>query len=465
MSRLAAVCLVVGLAAVVPGVAWLAGPTLGVSGEPHAPQPTDFPLPDVIPGRAVGTAGCAAAACHGGPASASLVSGSDSRRWACAATFVLARDPHTRAYAALESPLAADIMSRMKRPGPATEDVRCLACHTNPSLAASTDSHAVALRSEGVSCEACHGNASGWLHEHTTWTAATRAAGYDRTGMTRLFDLGERALACAGCHVGAPADERSGYPVRDMNHDMIAAGHPPLNFDFADYQHTLPPHWHEADRSPDFDVKAWLVGRVAHAEAACRLLADRAKRAAANDPRSPWPEFAEWSCVSCHHNLGKGFSSPGSPSWQSIWPVTQPADFATLNAFGPVGMADVLKVIETPRPRIAGTDAAARATADALAKVRAALVAAPDDDVRAAVHHVLKSPENRIESLDRDVAGQLFHGLAAAERTRLGRAGHHDPDPAFDRLYRELRLSRGTLRFDLPAAARTDLKELLSKVK
>jgi hypothetical protein len=465
MSRVAAVCLVVGLAAVVPGAAWLAGPAAGVSGQPRAAQQTGSPLLDVIPGRAVGTAGCAAAACHGGPASAALVSGADSRRWACAATFVLARDPHTRAYAALESPLAADIVSRMKRPGPATQDVRCLACHTNPSLAASTDSHAIALRSEGVSCEACHGNASGWVHEHTTWTAATRAVGYDHTGMAKLYDLGERALACAGCHVGAPADERRGYPVRDMNHDMIAAGHPRLNFDFADYQHSLPPHWNETDRSPDFDVKAWLVGRVAHAEAACRLLEDRAKRAAANDPRTPWPEFAEWSCVSCHHNLGKGFSSPSSPPWQPIWPVTQPADFTALKPFGPVGMADMLKIIETPRPRIAGTDAAARAAADALAKAQAALVAAPDDEVRAAVNRVLRSAAGRLPGLDRDAAGQLYHGLAAAERTRLGRVGRHDPDPIFDRLYRELRLSRGTLRFDVPAAARADLKELLSKVK
>src|SRR6185312_10631892 len=138
-----------------------------------------------------------------------------------------------------------------------------------------------------------------------TWTAANRDTGYQQSGMARLYDIGERALACAGCHVGAPADPERGYPVRDMNHDMIAAGHPRLNFDFADYQRRLPPHWQEKDRlaaaatprPPDFEAKGWLVGRVAAAEAACRLTADRARRLA------PWPEFAEFNCYACHHDL------------------------------------------------------------------------------------------------------------------------------------------------------------------
>src|SRR6185312_4830920 len=114
-----------------------------------------------------------------------------------------------------------------------------------------------------------------------TWTAANRDTGYQQSGMARLYDIGERALACAGCHVGAPADPERGYPVRDMNHDMIAAGHPRLNFDFADYQHRLTPHWFERNRTtgqpagPAFELQAWLIGKVAHAEAALHLDVDR----------------------------------------------------------------------------------------------------------------------------------------------------------------------------------------------
>ena len=90
-----------------------------------------------------------------------------------------------------------------------------------------------------------------------------------------------------------------------MNHDLIAAGHPRLNFDYATYLRALPPHWTEKDRTGG-KAKArpasaiahhWLVGRAATAAAACELLADRAGR------KSPWPELSEFDCYACHHNL------------------------------------------------------------------------------------------------------------------------------------------------------------------
>jgi len=118
-----------------------------------------------------------------------------------------------------------------------------------------------------VSCEACHGNAGQWLQPHTSWKG-DRTESYKQTGLKPLYDLGERALACAGCHMGAPAD--GDHPVRDMNHDMIAAGHPRLNFDFAEYQRRLPKHWQEKDRTKSDlpprelnEARVWYVGRLA----------------------------------------------------------------------------------------------------------------------------------------------------------------------------------------------------------
>src|SRR5206468_1360723 len=146
--------------------------------------------------------------------------------WQTAATHWLATDPHTRAYAALGGGLSARIIANLGRTHPAARDVQCLACHTNPALADADpdrEPERVALRSEGVSCEACHGNAGGWLYTHTSRTDAGRAGGL---GMVPLRDVGARALACAGCHVGSPADPTRGYPVRDVNHDLLAAGHP-----------------------------------------------------------------------------------------------------------------------------------------------------------------------------------------------------------------------------------------------
>jgi hypothetical protein len=461
---------VAGLAAIVFVAAGSFRPAPGLSGTPgQLTAPAAEPVP---PPRVVGIAGCASAACHGGPASVSLTRPSDPRRWACSATVWLTGDPHAKAYAALESELAGRIMSRLHWPGKATEEARCLACHTNPALAAELkDQQLVALRREGVSCEGCHGSAGGWLHEHTTWTPATRTAGYDRTGMAKLYDLGERSIACAGCHVGAPADPARGYPVRDMNHDMVAAGHPRLNFDFADYQRSLPPHWSERDRAtgtpagPEFEVRAWLVGRVAHAEAACRLLEDRAKRAERNE--APWPEFAEWNCVSCHHRIDGTFPrKTGTPTWQTVWPVTDPDGFAAAGRFGPVpDIRGLFRVMEKLHPAIPATAARARSAADGLAGLRAALTAAPGPEVREAAGSMPKSAGKQLRSLDRDTAGQLFHALAALERTRLREMNETEPPPAFADLRRELMLSRGTLRFDVPPGARADLEVLLKRVK
>ncbi|MFO0801822.1 MAG: hypothetical protein U0791_01680 [Gemmataceae bacterium] len=264
-----------------------------------------------------------------------------------------------------------------------------------------------------MSCEACHGDAGKWMPKHTTWGKTDRAAGYDATGMAKLFDIGERAVICAGCHVGAAADDSRGYPVRDMNHDMIAAGHPRLNFDFAEYQRWLRPHWQEEDRSPEFEVKAWLVGRAAHAEAATKLTADRESRGKAGS--APWPEFAESSCVSCHHKLEDGFPAVSAkPAPQVMWPQ--------------------------------GLD-------------RIKWAAAPGPECATAVEATLGAV--KLAELDRDAASQVYHGLAARERMRMKRNGRNEADPRFASVAKLLMQPRGNLDFKLGQPARDELNALL----
>ena len=65
--------------------------------------------------------------------------------------------------------------------------------------------------------------------------------------MTDLNSVATRVMICAGCRVGSP--EERGIPIRDVTHDLIAAGHPRLNFDYATYVRSLPPHWTEKDRT------------------------------------------------------------------------------------------------------------------------------------------------------------------------------------------------------------------------
>lgn len=507
MNRLAWVMCAAVPAAVVGWLAWPRTAAPAVAGIPVAgekaggrhPSTPDFPL---------GQGSCAAAGCHGGPASETLRKGPSSGCWTCSATYWAACDPHTKAYAALTSELATRIMVRLtgeRAPGrptiEAAQDTRCLACHTDPALAPATvpglaAGRLLTLRAEGVSCEACHGSPGRWLHEHTTWTAATRVERYAQTGMARLYDLGERATVCAGCHVGAPKDSARGYPVRDMNHDMIAAGHPRLNFDFADYQRSLPPHWHERDRihpvppsgDLNFEAKAWLVGRVAHAEAACRLLADRASRSR-HEGDCPWPEFGEFGCASCHHTIngesGLPFPAPrtgrlGVPRWQPVWPVTRPDDVNRLAGFGlapaqskavAAAITALKEKVQKPRPSPQEVVTLGGDAARALQALRVELVQTPGSQVRFAVTGLMAAvaAQNRVPELDRDEAGQLLHGLAAIERTRVEsalKAGRQLPAPEpFDRVFDRLRLPRGTLRFDVPRQAQQDLTTLLGSVR
>jgi hypothetical protein len=102
-----------------------------------------------------------------------------------------------------------------------------------------------------------------------------------------------RTQVCVRCHVGSPG--------RDVNHELIAAGHPRLEFDMGAYFAALPKHWTaEADPASerdDFDAVVWALGQAAASQAAVGQLADRAESGA------NWPEFAEWACAACHHDL------------------------------------------------------------------------------------------------------------------------------------------------------------------
>lgn len=411
----------------------------------------------------VGSAGCLAAACHGAPAEKALRREYDNHTWQSSGACWTAADPHSAAYFVLTTTDAdtkagvvkvsgEHIMRNLHairdpnvKPPAATEDVRCVACHTNPALAAEPNwklPDKVALRSEGVSCEACHGAAGGWQGAHyTTAFKADRKKGYAEHGMKPLYDMGERAVACAGCHVGAPA-QRDGsgkeiVPVRDMNHDMIAAGHPRLNFDFADYQARLPRHWQEKERlkadTPAYEpnpAKVWLVGRAAHAEAACDLLADRVERSK-GDPRTPWPEYAEFNCAACHHSLRSPNSTEhgdwrqslnhtagrplGVAPWQPIWPLTSAAGLA-LPTRDKAPLSAVVLAAESRPTRNAGPVAAKAATD--MADLRKKWLAVSDSDAEAEALKYIKGA-GAPALPEWDAAAQLFYGAAALKRAKL----------------------------------------------
>jgi hypothetical protein len=296
--------LVVGLV-----VAWRTWPRLAPA------KAVDDRSAEQCPSRVQGATSCAAAACHGGTGPlGGKGKGSEYMTW-------IALDPHSKAFTVLLREASRSIQRNLygKRAPDASSDSLCLRCHTTPNIDK-------AYYPEGVGCEACHGPAEGWRLEHyrDPWKLKSAQEKSGR-GMTLTKDLKVRAEVCAGCHVGSP--------LASVNHDLIAAGHPRLDFEFSVFLAVLPKHWDVAnDRKSyaDFEARAWAVGQAVTARQALRVLADRA------GPTKPWPEFAEYDCFACHHDLqGKswrqkrdlqlgGGSSPGRPRWGSWYVALLP---------------------------------------------------------------------------------------------------------------------------------------------
>lgn len=238
--------------------------------------------------------------------------------------FVWLDDPHAHAHRTLFGEKSRAIFQRLGvtdehlRPLEGQADrfhaqwTNCLACHeTNSqlSVSAGTADHPVIPAAEGVSCESCHGNAQDWLHRHyrSDWKTL-RPESQRELGYIPGKDVAAQTQRCVSCHVGSNGG--------DVNHDLIAAGHPPLRFEFVWYQSRLPKHW-KPDRSTAIEriagqakqlsdqamvhpIRDWLIGQLVTASAALEQLE---RRAAAPAVRASWPEFAEFNCSACHHDL------------------------------------------------------------------------------------------------------------------------------------------------------------------
>jgi len=249
----------------------------------------------------VGPGSCAASACHGGvqPSSVTSVLQNEYSTW-------VVRDAHFKAYRNLGTPISQHIGRLLGIDNPAASP-KCLACH---SLVVSSQDKARDFDVEGVSCESCHGPASAWLEPHTLRGATTQKS--VALGMLDLRDPMHRSEKCLSCHLGT-AD-------KDVDHKMIAAGHPDLVFELDSYSAIQPPHWKPA-ADPYHDVHLWAVGQAIQLRESLRRLARHAEGA-------NWPEFSDYDCFSCHHGLTKPENSwrqergyehrtPGSPPWDS----------------------------------------------------------------------------------------------------------------------------------------------------
>src|SRR5262245_29117592 len=289
-----------------------------------APQTTLFGVPErgVKPRFAhLPSTSCAAASCHGSGQIGKL--GSEYSAWAPEVTPPDgAYDPHSKAYSVLFNADAARIGKYLDIVPHKSE--LCLKCH---AVDGAKDEEAQnQMRAEGAGCGACHGPAEKWISVHFTpeFLALPDREKWEKYGFVPTKNLVARTMNCVSCHVG-DVD-------RDMNHDMIAAGHPRLAFESARFHYNpqYRKHWTERGSETDFEVRAWVVGQVATLRNAAVLLQARAKRAADGDAKTPWPEFSGLSCYACHQQIGdkelRGGASAstrplGVPGWE-VWSNT-----------------------------------------------------------------------------------------------------------------------------------------------
>lgn len=325
------------LLAAVPVLALLAATTVIPRPRPaRAADPEGrAPTATVTTTRTLGAGSCAARGCHGGvgggdPTGGDVAfAGGEYTTWR---TY----DPHARAFEVLRSARSRRMAERLAdrlQHKPAHEAPACLSCHDPRSVAEASPR----LTHEGVGCESCHGPAERWREPHLAarWRTLP-AADKARLGMADLSDPVGRASTCVGCHVG---DRDRG---REVNHDLIAAGHPRLDFELTSAVASLPRHWRDPD-DPTAAIRAWAVGEAVTARAGVDLLASRAGAAARPGAASePWPEFSEYGCFACHRNLP---DHPGPPVDGGANPPGSPLPWG-------VGMLAVLPTLAQDQPGV-----------------------------------------------------------------------------------------------------------------
>lgn len=351
-------------------------------------EPPPPPTPSAarpVPRGLVGAGSCTSSGCH----AAAYDGHAD---WRSAYTVWAARDPHAGAHKALRGPLADRIIAAVAardpaRPQPpAHENLACVGCHATgrgPRVG------------EGVSCESCHGPAGQWLAAHTTVGWKTRG---NDLGMIDLADPFTCAETCADCHVGGPPTADGA--IREVTHDLIAAGHPRLAFELRGYKRAEPPHWRDrfampVDPAAPGPLDEWAAGRLATLAKFLGQLGSQAE-AARTGRRGltcgVWPEFTAFDCHGCHRpaafaavtppSAARPDAPPGSPRlepmyWTHLDVIVPPAEAEALarvrggidrswaRAPQPQHLADALRAVEAARPGL--HDRLAAATAGELA--------------------------------------------------------------------------------------------------
>ena len=243
-------------------------------------------LPSSATPQLMGPGSCSSSNCHGSvkPLNSSNVLQNEYITWS-------KHDRHSRAYLSLQNTDSKKIASNLGIGDP-TKEPLCLKCHSIYAPEGTPKSDRFRLE-DGVSCEACHGAAEGYLKSHAV-TGTTHADNI-ANGLTDLTNIDTRATLCLSCHFGT--DDKN------VNHNLYGAGHPRLTFEIDTFGVLQPKHWvvdtdYEKRKGPYVPIRAWMIGQVHHAKPALEMLASPTRTKNGN-----LPELSIFDCFSCHHSL------------------------------------------------------------------------------------------------------------------------------------------------------------------
>ena len=230
------------------------------------------------------------------PVFTNFVSLTEYRTW-------FSKDKHAKAFQVLSNDLSARMRNLLGYD--VRRDPRCLSCHATLHNGQPPPLVELAL---GVTCEGCHGPASGWLLSHTDPPWRTLSSGEkQQQGMTDVRDPVIKARLCLSCHVGNASEGKV------VSHEMYAAGHPPLpGVEIETHLRKMPAHWISLGDKPEsirsalgydakemYRTKSVVLGGVLALREFLSLIAARSPAKA----QDSWPDFALYDCYSCHHDI------------------------------------------------------------------------------------------------------------------------------------------------------------------
>lgn len=255
-------------------------------------------------GAHMGVGSCAGSTCHGrNEADGEVVRQDELWRWQEEST---PGGAHSRAFRVLGEPRSLAIGKKLGIGDPRSAAM-CLGCHATPAASKGARYQV----SDGVSCEACHGAASGWLASH--YATGTSHARNVSQGMIPLENAQARAGVCLDCHLGNDA------PGQFVNHRIMAAGHPRISFELDLFSTLTQHHDEDADyrlrKGKTNSMRMWAVGQ---AIALDRSLSLFGKPGIGQE--GMFPEFYFFDCHSCHRRIydeedarPAKLSNPGRP--------------------------------------------------------------------------------------------------------------------------------------------------------